>query len=87
MVFIDTTDVLKVWWSSVGVTMRITGPNDTKHVIWALGEFFCVLLLFLLYLLLYICTTNIIKVQNGTLKAWRRFVADNNEDNGPRRDI
>ena len=41
-IYIGTTDILKVWCGSTRTraTTTTTGPNDARHVIWALGEFF-----------------------------------------------
>ena len=38
MICIGTIDVLKVGRGVLKATTTITGPNDARHVIWALGE-------------------------------------------------
>ena len=58
MIYIGTTDYLKVRCGSTQATTTTTGPNDARRFVWALGEFRYLFLLFLLYLLLYSGTTN-----------------------------
>ena len=58
MIYIGTTDSLKVRCGTTQATTTTTGPNDARRVVWALGEFCYIFLLFLLYLLLYSGTTN-----------------------------
>ena len=40
MIYIGTTDILKVRCGLTWATMTTTGPKDARHVVWALGEFF-----------------------------------------------
>ena len=80
--YIGTINILKVQWSSVGATTRITCPNNTRRVVWALGEVFS--LFVYLYSLLYIGTSDSFNLWRGSLEAWRGFFEGNNNDKGPR---
>ena len=50
--------------------MMITGPNDARRIVWALGEFFYYFLcVFFWYLTIYIGTTDSLKVWCGSTQA------------------
>ena len=40
MIFIATTDIITVRRGKWKATTMITGPNDARRVVWALGKFF-----------------------------------------------
>ena len=52
-------------------TTTIMGPNDARHVVWALGVSFFFLHLFLMLnnIYIYIGTTDVLKVRRGSWKA------------------
>ena len=55
MIYIGTTDFLKVRCGSTQATTMTTGPNDARRVGWALGEFFSIFFFsFIYYLKMYL---------------------------------
>ena len=40
MTGLGATEVLNVQRAFWKATVTVTGPNDARHVVWALGEFF-----------------------------------------------
>ena len=48
MMFIVTSDVLGVRKGLMKATTTTTGPNDASRVVWALGEFFSISVVFFL---------------------------------------
>ena len=56
----------------------MTGPNDASRVVWALGELFYFHHVFFLYLTIYIGTSNILRVQCGSMQATTTTTGPNN---------
>ena len=68
MIYISTTDYLKVRCGSTQAMTMTTGPNDASRVIWALGEFRYLFLLFL-YTYYYIQVLPILQYTEGFFEA------------------
>ena len=63
----------------MGAATTTTGPNDTRCIIWALGEFFYLFsLCFFLYLMICIGAINSLKVQWGSTQATTMTMGPNN---------
>ena len=56
MIYIDTMDSLELQCGSTQATTT-TGPNDARHVFWALGEFFYFISFIYWYLMMHLGTT------------------------------
>ena len=67
--------MLSKYWKTQGclwgATTTVTGPNDARRVVWALGEFFF-FFVFFIYLTIYICTTDALKVRRGPVGRQRQ---------------
>ena len=66
--------------SSGEATTTTTGPNNARHVVWALGEFFYFFFVFFIYLTIYIGTTKYSMVQHKQRRR-QRAQGDLNHDN------
>jgi hypothetical protein len=78
MIYIGAFDVLKTQSRLWKATTTITGPNDARRVVWALGEFFFISVVFF-YLF------NDVYRYYGRSKGTEGFSGGNDDDNGPKR--
>jgi hypothetical protein len=78
MTYIGSTDTLKVRRGLVGATTTITGPNDARRVVWALGEFFFLISFFFFVFNCIYRSTDALNVRRGSIEV-------NDDDNGPKR--
>ena len=54
-------DLLKLWMYLGEATTKRTGPNNAKHVVWAISKFFFTIRVFLYLLIIYLISIGIIE--------------------------
>ena len=79
---LGTTTISELQTDYLEATTRESGPNDSKRVVWASGEFFIIIRVFFSLQIIFIGTTSILELQTDYLEATTRESGPND----PRRE-
>ena len=69
---LGTTTISELQTDYLEATTRESGPNDSKRVVWASGEFFIIIRVFFSLQIIFIGTTSILELQTDYLEATTR---------------